>query len=114
MESLWSRAKATTLTIETEPHDIVGMRARLAEYALPVPSRNADVLYKFTSTTLISNAEWDGVFYRFTVKRRPTLPGAPAEPADRDDHNEGPKPADWPGPPGVRGNARHAARPTTR
>jgi hypothetical protein len=67
----------STLTIETNPADIAGMRDWLGEHAPPVPSRNSDVLAKFVAHTLISNAHWDGVFAGFRVSRPQPVIDAP-------------------------------------
>jgi hypothetical protein len=66
------------LTIHTEPRDFRDMREWLAEYAQPVPQRDDHVLAKFIRSTLLSNAEWDGVYIDINVSRcRPA--GAPWE-----------------------------------
>jgi len=79
----------TTLTIESEPRDIARIRESLAQHAPPVPSRNADVLSKFILTVLKNNAEYEGAFCTFKIKR-PILPGEPWR-ADQGKYDE------WPG-----------------
>ena len=59
----------TTITVNINENDFRDMREWLDEHAAPVPSRNADVLSKFISATINSNAQWDGIYCRFMVRR---------------------------------------------
>jgi hypothetical protein len=62
-----------TVIVEADDNDFRDMREWLEEHAGPVPIRNADVLAKFVSATLNSNAQWDGVHCRFAIERAVAL-----------------------------------------
>lgn len=64
-----SQAWIATVTIEPSQNDLDIMRRWLQENAPPVPSRNADVLAKFTRVILTMNAESEWIDCRFSVER---------------------------------------------
>lgn len=62
------------LRIDASSDNFVAMREWLAEYASSVPRRREGVLAAFIWHTLLSNAQWDGVFIEVTVASvRPSL-----------------------------------------